>query len=120
MAEQKNSRHGTRGADSSESIVEECQHSTLARNELAPLLEQLILQLGKEGRSTHRAYFDRIRRSLNRAQDEVMLAVPIIALSSGNAVGIELSADAEPLHQRIVEKAVAMVTLLDTAPNIYH
>lgn len=116
MAEQKHPRHVARASAAG---AEECQHSTLARNELAPLLEQLVHQLGKEGRATHRAYFDRIRRSLNRAQDEVMLAVPIIALSS-NAVGIELSADAEPLHQRIVEKAVAMVTLLDTAPRTYH
>ena len=93
---------------------------TLARNELGPLLDQLIHQLGEEGRATHRAYFLRIRRSLDRAQDEVTLAQPIIALTTTNAVGIELSAEAEPLHSRIVEKAAAMVTLLDTSHSPRH
>lgn len=96
------------------------RHSTLARNELGPLLEQLICQLGKEGRTTHRAYFDRIRRSLDCAQDEEMLAQPIIALTTCNAVGIELSDDAEPLHQRIVEKAALMITLLENAQPPSH
>ena len=104
----------------SSKITASCFQSTQARNELAPLLEQLVQQLGKEGRTTHRAYFDRIRRSLNRAQDEVMLASPIIALSSSKAVGIELSADAALLHQRIIEKAAVMVNLLETAPRTYH
>ena len=38
--------------------------ATQARNAIAPLLDQLIVQLDAEGRASQRAYFARIRRSL--------------------------------------------------------
>lgn len=88
------------------------QQPTLARNEICPLLEELIRQLDDEGRATQRAHFDRIRRSLASAQDEFTLAVPIIALNSTAAVGIELSQAVQPLHLRILEKAELLTALL--------
>lgn len=116
MTQQKPSPSGLQ-----ESVVAAAKRQpTLARNEIGPLLDELIRQLGEEGRTTHRAYFVRIRRSLEHAQDEVMLAQPIIALTTTNAVGIELSADAQTLHLRIVEKAAAMVTLLEATHPIRH
>jgi hypothetical protein len=96
------------------------QQPMLARNEIDPLLDQLIRQLDDEGRATQRAWFARIRRSLQHAQDEVMLAQPIIALSTSGAYGIQLSQEAQPLHTRIVEKAALVVSALDTPPVVRH
>ena len=89
------------------------QQPTIARNEIGPLLDQLIRMLDDEGRATQRAYFARIRRSLHHAQDELTLAPPIIALSTSDAVGIELPQDAQPLHSRIVEKTAQVIRDLD-------
>ncbi len=96
------------------------QQHTLARNEIGPLLDELIRQLDDEGSATERAHFDRIRRSLDHAQDEVTLAVPIIALTSTAAVGIELSQAVEPLHSRILEKAALLTALLDRSAGPNH
>ena len=38
---------------------------TLVRNELAPLLDRLIVQLEDEGQLTYRAHFTRIRTAFN-------------------------------------------------------
>jgi len=81
------------------------QKSTAARNAISPLLEQLIRQLNAEGHSTQCACFARIRRDLDRAQDELALVTPIRALSTYQAVGFHFSNDVEPLMQRIREKA---------------
>lgn len=80
------------------------QPSTAARNAISPLLEQLIRQLGDEGHSTQSAYFSRIRKELDRAQDELALVTPIRALTTYHAVGFQFSNDAESLIQRICEK----------------
>lgn len=78
---------------------------TVARNAIGPLLDQLIHQLEREGSATQCAYFNRIRRSLNRAHDDFELLVPIQALSTTIAVGFSFSQDADVLICRILEKA---------------
>ena len=89
------------------------QSATYARNEIGPLLDRLIKQLGQEGRATQRAYFARIRRTLNHAQHDVDLVTPIQELSTTTAVGFEFSSDADALISRILEKADALFEALD-------
>lgn len=81
------------------------QRTTVARNEIGPLLDQLIVQLDAEGSATQKAYFNRIRRRLYRAQDELELATPILELSTTTVVGFHFSMDADVLIARILEKA---------------
>ncbi len=76
-----------------------------ARNQLDPLLEVLVAQLGDEGRSTKQAFFNRIRGSIQRASDEVDLAGPFMELSTAAFVGFEFSPDAAVLIDRILLKA---------------
>jgi len=92
---------------------------TVARNAIGPLLDQLILQLDCEGSATQAAYFNRIRRSLNRAHDDFELLFPIQALSTTPAVGFAFSQDADVLITRILEKAAEITAGLsyDTAPR---
>ncbi len=89
------------------------QRSTVARNAIGPLLDQLIVQLECEGRATQRAYFNRIRTSLNTARHDIELATPILELTSTHAVGFRFSEESEPLIARIVEKAAELGMLLD-------
>lgn len=79
--------------------------ATAARNEIGPLLDQLIAQLTLEGSATQRAYFDRIRRSLHLADAQTDLSRPILALSTTAAVGFHFSREADALIHRILEKA---------------
>jgi len=81
---------------------------TVARNAIGPLLDQLIYQLEHEGSATQCAYFNRIRRSLNRAHDDIELIVPIQALSTTPAVGFSFSQDADILICRILEKTAEL------------
>ena len=81
------------------------QAITDTRNQLDPLLEALASQLGEEGQSTQQAFFNRIRTSIQRAQDEVDLAGPFMELSTTAFVGFEFSPDAAVLIDRILEKA---------------
>ena len=60
---------------------------TLVRNELAPLLDRLIMQLENEGQLTYRAHFTRTY-ALIRAHSDWELARPIIDLSAANAYGL--------------------------------
>ena len=89
------------------------QRSTVARNAIGPLLDQLIVQLECEGRATQRAYFNRIRRSLNTARHDVELATPIQELNSTTAVGFEFSEESDALIRRILEKASELGELFD-------
>ena len=89
------------------------QRTTVARNQIGPLLDQLITQLECEGRATQRAYFNRIRTSLNAARHDIELATPIQALSTTKAVGFDFSDDADVLIMRILEKAAEMGELFD-------
>lgn len=94
--------------------------ATLARNALSPLLEQLIQQLGEEGRATERACFYRIKRTLDQAQDDTMLAESILALSTTTVVGFAQSVASQPLLDRIVEKAAAVTDRLQQCPVVIH
>ncbi len=96
------------------------QPSTAARNAISPLLEQLIRQLGEEGHTTQRAYFARIRKELDRAQDELALVTPIRALTTYQAVGFQFSNDAQSLIQRICEKVAQLnETQISERPTIH-
>ena len=81
------------------------ERATSIRNEIGPLLDRLIAQLGYEGRATERAWFARIRRDLNDAHHDPELCASMRALYCTPAVGFALSDDATPLLERLVEKA---------------
>ena len=94
--------------------------TTEARNAIGPLLDQLILQLDGEGSMTQRAHFDRIRRSLALARSDSDLANPILALSTSSAVGFKFSSNADALVHRILEKASALTSELDSTTAKIH
>jgi hypothetical protein len=95
------------------------QRTTSVRNEIAPLLDRLIHQLGAEGSATQRAYFLRIRRELDRARHEADMLTPIRELTSTTAVGFSFSSDASVLISRILEKAEELGRDLDfMAPKL--
>ncbi len=96
------------------------QRATVARNEICPLLDQLIRQLTQEGSQTQCAYFRRIRKSLDRATDNTQLVLPILELSSSSAVGFRFSNDADALMSRILEKASRLANDLDPPPPSRH
>ena len=82
---------------------------TLARNEISPLLDRLILQLEAEGRLTQRAHFRRIQRRIEVAHNEWDLTPPIIDLSSASAMGFKFSSTAHALVARILDKTQVLV-----------
>jgi hypothetical protein len=96
------------------------RRATSVRNEIAPLLDRLIIQLDAEGSATQRAYFLRIRRELDRASHEAELATPIRELTSTIAVGFSFSSDAGALISRILEKAEELGRDLDVPPQTLH
>ena len=96
------------------------QKVTVARNEIGPLLDQLITQLEVEGSATQKAHFNRIRGRLHHASDDWDLATPIIELSSCIAMGFQFSNSTTPLVHRILEKADALVRELDGSPAEIH
>ena len=96
------------------------QRTTQARNQIGPLLEALITQLEAEGSATQRAYFNRIRHTLDQARDDLELANPIMALSTSTAVGFTFSSDADVLIMRILEKAEQVAKELEAVLPTYH
>ncbi|HEY5678646.1 MAG TPA: hypothetical protein VIS55_01120 [Pseudomonadales bacterium] len=94
--------------------------ATQARNAIAPLLDQLIVQLDAEGRASQRAYFARIRRSLLLARHEADLATPIRELSTSVAVGFVFSNDADVLMSRILEKVDQLAGELEFSRPVIH
>ena len=94
--------------------------TTAARNEIGPLLDELITQLEAEGSATQRAHFNRIRKRLYHAHDTWELAFPIIDLSSCNAMGFHFSNTADALINRILDKATQVVRELEGIPPNYH
>ena len=94
--------------------------ATVARNEIGPLLDQLIKQLDTEGRATQRAHFDRIRRHLYLAQHDTELATPILELSTSAAVGFRFSSEVDVLIERILEKAEELARELEYADPPRH
>lgn len=96
------------------------RRTTSVRNQIAPLLDQLISQLDAEGSATQRAYFSRIRRELDRARHDAELVTPIRDLTSTSAVGFSFSSDAGVLIARILEKAEELGRDLDVPAQILH
>ncbi len=96
------------------------RRATEARNEIGPLLDQLIRQLDVEGSATQRSFFARIRRSLLHARHDVDLATPILELSTTCMVGFRFSNDADVLISRILEKAGQLADELESPAQTIH
>lgn len=96
------------------------QYVTAARNEIGPLLDELIVQLEEEGSATQKAHFNRIRGRLYRAHDEWELTTPIIELSTCIAMGFQFSQTADALINRILQKAAVLVRELEGTPPRIH
>jgi hypothetical protein len=96
------------------------QYVTAARNEIGPLLDELITQLGEEGSATQKAHFNRIRGRLYGAHHPWDLTTPIIELSSCVAMGFQFSTTADALVTRILEKAQVLTRELEgMTPEIH-
>ena len=90
----------------------------VARNEIEPLLSELIRQLSAEGRATEQAIYRRIRRSLCDASNACELNRPFTDLSTMSQVRPNESGDASVLLARILEKARTLV--LPTETPLFH
>lgn len=96
----------------------------VARNEIEPLLAELIRQLSAEGRATERVIYQRIRKSLCEAKDPLEVSRPLNDLSTMARVRRRSSSDgaflrnADVLLARILEKAEALA-LPDESPLIH-
>ncbi|MYD95812.1 MAG: hypothetical protein F4X98_00310 [Gammaproteobacteria bacterium] len=86
----------------------------VARNEIEPLLSELIRQLSAEGRATEQAIYRRIRKSLCDASNACELNRPFTDLSTMAQVGPNESGDASVLLARILEKAGTLVLPVET------
>ena len=93
-------------------------HTVVARNEIDPLLAELIRQLSAEGRATERVIYQRIRKSLCEAKDPCDVSRPLNDLSTMFQVRRPASGDADILLERILEKAERL-TLPDES-HFYH
>ena len=95
-------------------------HVTNARNEIAPLLTQLIRQLGIEGRATEMAVYSRIHRYLRSAKHNHELARPFSDLSTTANVCFTLPGEASILLERIIEKAEVLVCEMENQSGAIH
>jgi hypothetical protein len=96
------------------------QRATTARNNITPLLDELIVQLDEEGSATAKAHFKRIRGSLNCASDAWELTQPIIELSTCVAMGLQFSQTADALVARILQKTADVVRELEGSEPPIH
>lgn len=94
--------------------------ATIARNEIEPLLTVLIQQLAMEGRSTERAIYSHIQKSLQCAQYERELSQSLKNLYSTIYVGFNLSKEAIVLLERILQKANLVTDLMNSRPQLLH
>ena len=90
----------------------------VARNEIEPLLSELIRQLSAEGRATEQAIYRCIRKSLRNASNACELTRPFTDLSTMAQVRPNESGDASVLLARILEKARTLV-LPNEAPLVH-
>ena len=90
----------------------------VARNEIEPLLAELIRKLSAEGRATEQAIYQRIRKSLCEARDSCDLSRPLNDLSTMSQVRLRSSGDTDVLLARILEKA-EQLALPDESPLIH-
>ncbi|MFP6797226.1 MAG: hypothetical protein VB933_09215 [Pseudomonadales bacterium] len=95
-------------------------HVTTARNEIEPLLTQLIHQLGIEGRATERAVYSRIQGYLRTATHNHELARPFSDLSTTASVCFTLPGEANILLHRIIEKAEILVRDMEIRVDAIH
>ena len=95
-------------------------HVTNARNEIEPLLTQLIRQLGIEGRATEMAVYSRIQHYLRSAKHNHELARPFSDLSTTANVCFTLPGEANILLERILEKAEALVCEMESQTGAIH
>ena len=96
------------------------EKATTARNEIGPLLDQLIYELDAEGYATQKAYFSRIRGLFLEASDELELSISIVELSAGPAIGFQMPSTANVLMSRILEKVASLTHELDGVnPDIH-
>ena len=93
---------------------------TNARNEIEPLLTQLIRQLGIEGRATEMAVYSRIQRYLRSAKHNHELARPFSDLSTTANVCFTVPGEANVLLERIIEKAEVLVRELENQSGAIH
>ena len=93
---------------------------TNARNEIEPLLTQLIRQLGIEGRATEMAVYSRIQRYLRSAKHNHELARPFSDLSTTANVCFTVPGEANVLLERIIEKAEVLVRELENQTGAIH
>lgn len=96
------------------------QKVTIARNQIGPLLDQLILELDAEGSSTQKAFFKRVRGHLDLAYDDEDLTTSILELSSSLALGFQFSQTANVLIERIHEKVEELVQAMEGVEPRYH
>ena len=92
-------------------------HVTTARNEIEPLLAQLIHQLGIEGRATEMAVYRRIQRTAKHNHE---LNRPFSDLSTTANVCFTLPGEANILLERIIEKAEVLVCEMANRPDVIH
>ena len=93
---------------------------TNARNEIEPLLTQLIQQLGSEGRATEMAVYTRIQRYLRSAKHNHELARPFSDLSTTANVCFTVPGEANILLERIIEKVEVLVRELENQTGAIH
>ncbi len=91
----------------------------VARNEIEPLLSELIRQLAAEGRATERAIYLRIRQSLREARNPWELLRPFNDLSTMARVRPAPSDDPDILIARILERAEQLWLAPDESPPIH-
>ena len=96
------------------------QRVTLAKNQISPLLDQLITELDAEGYATQKAYFARIRGRFANASDDMDLTATIVELSSGSAIGFRLPNTADVLMNRILEKVSLLIADLEGSEPRLH
>ena len=92
------------------------------RNEIEPLLSELIRELAAQGRTTERAIYSRIRMSLRAAGNPCDLARPFHDLSSMAAVvpgRPDPAGDANTLLARILEKAEQLALETEGSPAVH-
>ena len=95
-------------------------HVTNARNEIEPLLTQLMQQVGIEGRATEMAVYSRIQRYLRSAKHNHELARPFSDLSTTANVCFTLPGEANILLERIIEKAEILVCEMENQSGAIH
>lgn len=94
----------------------------IVRNEIEPLLSELIRELDAQGRATERAVYSRIRRSLRAADSPYALARPFHDLSTMAAVAPSRphpAGDTHVLLARILQKAEQLALKADGRPAVH-